>query len=331
MGALGRLQVIAHPIEIMAIRSIGAGTASIRSSGPWRLFQRAGPLSAPLKSVRYAGRVASSCSGAHKGGTMGHPISQKAIAAHDRQRELPDAAQRALIEGLCAHLRDRGPCLDAGVGTGSIALPLAQAGIPVVGVDHSRAMLGALQAKCSGATPLPLIQADLTHLPFPEGAFGAALAANVFHVIPAWQAAVAELVRVVRPGGRLLVNLGASGLATVEGELIMNRFREFLGEAWSADMDTVGPRNVAEFDACVFALGATMLPPLEIRFRQTSTLDGMITRLEHNVFARPATIADAALRCAASATRVWTRERFGPLNAPRWNERVITYRIYQLP
>jgi SAM-dependent methyltransferase len=228
-------------------------------------------------------------------------------------------------------LHGRGLCLDAGVGTGSIALPLVEAGIPVVGVDRSRAMLDALRAKCGGATPLPLIHGDLAHLPFPDGAFGAALAANVFHVIPAWQAAVAELVRVVRPGGLLLVNLGASGLATEEGELIMNRFRAFLGEAWSPAMDAVGPQNVAEFDACVFAHGATLLPPLEMRFRQSSTLDGMITRLEHNVFARPATIDDAALRRAASATRVWARERFGPLDAPRWNERVIAYRIYQLP
>jgi SAM-dependent methyltransferase len=262
---------------------------------------------------------------------MKHPIGKDAIAAHDRQRQLPDAAQRALIEGLCAHLSDRGLCLDAGVGTGSIALPLVQAGIPVVGVDLSRAMLDAMQAKCYGATPFPLIQGDLTQLPFREGVFGAALAANVFHVIPVWQAAVAELVRVVRPGGLLLVNLGAGGLATEESRLVMNSFREFLGEAWSTDMDSVGPRNVAEFEACVLTHGAAPLTPLEIRFQQTSTLDGMINRLEHNVFARPSNIDEAALHRAASATRVWARERFGSLEAPKWSERVMTYRIYQLP
>jgi SAM-dependent methyltransferase len=274
--------------------------------------------------------VARSRSGGPKGDAVEHPISQEAIAAHDRQRALPDTAQRALIEGLCAHLHGRGLCLDAGVGTGSIALPLVEAGIPVVGVDRSQAMLDALQAKCGGAAPFPLVQGDLTHLPLGEGAFGAALAANVFHLIPAWQAAVAELVRVVRQGGLLLVNLGASGLATEEGELIMDRFRQLLGEAWSPAMDAVGPRSVAEFDACVLAHGATLLPPFEIRFQQTSTLAGMITRLEHNVFARPATIDDAALRRAAAATRVWARKQFGQLDAPRWNERVITYRIYQL-
>jgi ubiquinone/menaquinone biosynthesis C-methylase UbiE len=275
--------------------------------------------------------VAGSLSGGHKGDAVEHPIGKEAIAAHDRQRQLPAAAQRALIEGLCAHLHGCGLCLDAGVGTGSIALPLVQAGIPVVGVDLSRAMLDALQAKCGGATPLPLIQGDLTQLPFREGAFGAALASNVFHLIPAWQAAVAEFVRVVRPEGILLVNLGTSGQATEEGRLIIKMFREFLGEAWSTDTDSAGPRNATEFEACVFAHGATMLMPVEIRFRQPSTLSGMINRLEHNVFARPSNIHEAALHRAASATRVWARERFGSLDEPKWSKRLITYRIYQLP
>ena len=157
------------------------------------------------------------------------------------------------------------------------------------------------------------------------------MAASVFHLIPAWQTAVAELVRVVRPGGLLLVNLGGSGPATEEGGQIMTRFRKALEGAWTPAMDAIGPRNVPEFDACVFAHGATMLPSQEVRFRQATTLDEMITRLKHNVLARPATLDDTAVGRAASATRAWARERFGPLDAPRWHERVITYRIYQLP
>lgn len=138
-------------------------------------------------------------------------LDEAAIAAHDRQRRLPVAAQRALVAGLHAHLHARGPCLDAGIGTGSVALPLVEAGIPIVGVDRSGAMLDALRAKAGGTAPLPLVRGDLLQLPFRTAAFGAALVANVFHLIPAWRTAVAELVRVVAPGGLLLVNLGSGG------------------------------------------------------------------------------------------------------------------------
>ncbi len=158
-------------------------------------------------------------------------LSEATIVAHERQRRLPAEAHRALVGGLCAHLRGRGRCLDAGVGTGSVALPLVRAGIPVVGVDLSRPMLDALRAKCGGAAALPLIRGDLTRLPIREGAFGAALAANVFHLITAWRAAVAELVRVVRSGGLLLVNLGSGGPATGRDALVHAKSREFLGGA----------------------------------------------------------------------------------------------------
>ncbi len=256
-------------------------------------------------------------------------LGEAAIAAHDRQRRLPAAAQRALVDGLGAHLRGRRRCLDAGIGTGSVALPLVEAGIPLVGVDRSRAMLDALRTKC-GVAPIPLVQGDLTRLPFGDGAFGAALAANVFHLIAAWRVAVAELVRVVRAGGLLLVNLGSGGQGAVHGALILAKFREILGGAWPADAESVGPRDVAEFEACVLGLGATVLPPVDVRFRRHSTLEEAITRLEHNPFARPSGIDDRALSRAAAATRSWARERFGPLDLPHASEQVITYRIYQL-
>jgi len=64
-----------------------------------------------------------------------------------------------------------GPVLELGCGTGRISLPLARAGVPLVGVDRSAAMLafarrrirrGQLQRR------LRLVQADIRHLPFPS-------------------------------------------------------------------------------------------------------------------------------------------------------------------
>ncbi len=92
----------------------------------------------------------------------------------------------------------------------------------------------------------------------------------------------------------------------------------------------MGPRDAADFEAYLLTRGATVMPPLEVRFRQTSTLAEVIARLEHNVFARPSGIDPTALRRSAAGTRAWTREQVGPLDEPQPSERVITYRIYQL-
>lgn len=84
-------------------------------------------------------------------------LGEAAIAAHDHHRQLPAEAQRALVEGLCAHLRGRSRCLGAGIGTGSVALPLVEASIPLVGVDRSPAMLNVVRTRCGASAPIPLV------------------------------------------------------------------------------------------------------------------------------------------------------------------------------
>jgi len=64
-----------------------------------------------------------------------------------------------------------GPVLELGCGTGRVSLPLARAGVPLVGVDRSAAMLAfARQRMARGRLHrlLRLVQADIRHLPFPQ-------------------------------------------------------------------------------------------------------------------------------------------------------------------
>jgi SAM-dependent methyltransferase len=119
---------------------------------------------------------------------------------------------------LAAELAGRGPCLEIGVGTGRIALPLRDLRIPMTGTDISAPMLNRLVANAAPPsnerhprTPFPLLRGDATDLPLRAGSFGAVLAGHVLHLIPAWSMAVDEAVRVLHPGGVLLVDFG--GLA----------------------------------------------------------------------------------------------------------------------
>ena len=71
-------------------------------------------------------------------------------------------------------LRSEGPVLELGCGTGRISIPLARAGVSLVGVDRSEAMLSRARTRIRrGRLPFPirLIRADIRALPFPSSTF----------------------------------------------------------------------------------------------------------------------------------------------------------------
>ena len=66
-----------------------------------------------------------------------------------------------------------GRVLELGCGTGRVSLPLARAGVPLVGVDRSAAMLAFARRRVRRSQlhgRLRLVQADIRHLPFPSAA-----------------------------------------------------------------------------------------------------------------------------------------------------------------
>src|SRR5207247_4215962 len=66
----------------------------------------------------------------------------RAAEVYDRTRRLTPEASAATTELLARELDARQPILEIGAGTGLIGLPLAGAGIRLVGLDLSRPMLG---------------------------------------------------------------------------------------------------------------------------------------------------------------------------------------------
>ena len=106
---------------------------------------------------------------------MSRSISfDRAAGYYDDTRSLPDPLMSRLIAILAGELPPHQPCLEIGVGTRRIALPLMKTGVQIVGVDISREMLLRLQAKAGALSP-PLAIADATRLPFGDGTFGSAI------------------------------------------------------------------------------------------------------------------------------------------------------------
>jgi demethylmenaquinone methyltransferase/2-methoxy-6-polyprenyl-1,4-benzoquinol methylase len=92
--------------------------------------------------------------------------------------------------------------LDVGAGTGVSTAELAQAGAYAVGADLS---LGMLRAGRRSRPPVPLLAGDALALPFPDGAFDAVTISLALRNVVDADAALRELARVTRPGGRLVV------------------------------------------------------------------------------------------------------------------------------
>ena len=89
--------------------------------------------------------------------------------------------------------------LDAGCGRGELAERLAHTGIDVVALDQSERMVELTRARGVDA-----LVADVQALPFADGEFDVVVANFMLYHVPDVHRALAELARVLRPGGRLV-------------------------------------------------------------------------------------------------------------------------------
>jgi SAM-dependent methyltransferase len=252
----------------------------------------------------------------------------RAAECYDQTRALPAAALQGVVDTLGAELEGRGRCLEIGVGTGRIALPLAGAGIPMAGIDVSASMVGRLVAKAGGYPPFPLALADATRLPFRDHLFGAALTVHVLHLIPKWEAAVDELLRVIRPGGVVLVDLG--GPEDPIGDAVEERF----GRAAGLDAQKrpgVTRDTTRDLDARFASAGCMlrMLAPVPLTW--DSTLSELIDRLGAGIYSWTWSLDEDTRLRAADEVRVWAVGEFGALDQPSEGHGEIRYRAYDVP
>jgi SAM-dependent methyltransferase len=124
---------------------------------------------------------------------------------YDEARALPSAVLQAVRERLVVAglLGPDARVLDAGAGTGLFAEALLEEGCAYTGVDISRPMLQRFAGRPAGGGRI--VQADLRALPLASACFDLVLAFRVFGAVPGWRRGVQECLRVLRPGGRLVI------------------------------------------------------------------------------------------------------------------------------
>jgi SAM-dependent methyltransferase len=245
---------------------------------------------------------------------------------YDRTRGVSDETMGRTISLLASELQDRGKVLEVGVGTGLLGLPLHEAGIRVSGLDLSAPMLAKLVEKAGGTSPLPLVLADATNMPLIDGSFDAAYLRWVLHLIPDWRDALAEMARVVRPGGVLLVCLGAFDEVSTA---IRARFSELIG----ISTDPVGLMwgDHDALDAELERLGARLRVLPAIPEAEEEPLGAFLDNVEEGRWSWTWHVPEDVRRDAVRDLRPWAEERFGPLDAVERYEVETVWRAYDLP
>ncbi len=100
-----------------------------------------------------------------------------------------------------------GKVLEVGVGTG-LALPYYKGNVQVTGIDFSEDMLGRARAKVTEENlthVTDLRQMDARQLDFPDNSFDTVVAMHLISVVPDPEQVMAEMARVCKPGGQILL------------------------------------------------------------------------------------------------------------------------------
>jgi SAM-dependent methyltransferase len=233
---------------------------------------------------------------------------------YDQTRIASPVVASAIAEAMVDTVRidRRGTILDAGVGTGRYAAPLAHR-FPgrVVGVDISWPMLRRIPDKPHGAG-VRRVRGDLRRLPLRDGAIRAALAIHIFHLIEDWRGAVDEIRRVLEPGGVLL--MGAEG----GGRSLLDDYYLEAARASGHTRPTVGARGLEH------ALGELRLLPIPPRverlhsatrrFRRRRSVRETLDALDHRPYSELRALPDDLHRDLMARTRAHAADQFPSLD-----------------
>jgi SAM-dependent methyltransferase len=240
----------------------------------------------------------------------------RAADIYDATRALPEDVASALTEALLREITavDHGRVLEVGIGTGRITRPLAANGVRVCGVDISALMMERLRAQLTDQHVAPdLVLGDATRLPLDEATLGVALSFHVLHLIPDWELAAEEIVRVLAPGGAFIHYLRRDEYAIWKDS----------GDKWDAMLKARGFErrkrpSVEEIGAKLESLGGSCRVEAVATEDERVTPRAMVEDTRNRVHSWSWEIPDVLFAECLAEYEEWAQEGgLGPLDEPR--------------
>jgi ubiquinone/menaquinone biosynthesis C-methylase UbiE len=170
----------------------------------------------------------------------------------DRVAALQDARAAELEQRVVRFVAPSGDerMVDSGTGSGALAFALAPHVREVVGVDLVPELLEQARKRAERFPNVSFVEGDATKLPFEYAAFDLAGSLRTLHHIPRPELAVAELTRVTRPRGRVLV---VDQIAPVDPltALELNRFERARDPSHTRALADIDLRHLFESNGLV--------------------------------------------------------------------------------
>jgi SAM-dependent methyltransferase len=148
------------------------------------------------------------------------------VSSYDAIAALYDPWSRSVIEDVDFYVAEArkagGPVVELGVGTGRIAIPVALAGVQVIGVDDSEAMLAVCRARAEKAGVAELVELRLGDLRRPPVLERVTLVTCPFRALLHLESdkerldALRAVYRLLQPGGRFVFDVFAPSREDVE-------------------------------------------------------------------------------------------------------------------
>jgi SAM-dependent methyltransferase len=250
-------------------------------------------------------------------------VFDRAVDYYDQTRGYPPgvADQIAATIARAGSLTPNSRVLEAGVGTGRVALPLAPLVGRYFGIDLSRAMISRLLAKRTDEA-LYVAEADAGRLPFAARAFDAIIAVHIFHLIPTWRAVLDDMRRVLRPGGVLLH--AGDGL---------NRAFEVLWNVWqpyaAPDEAAAGIPFDRQHNSIIEAGWEQVGEVGRHTFQVSRTPAGYLAGVQRRIWSSMWRMTDEEHRNAVSAVEAAIAEHYPDAEQPRTFEQTFEVKVYR--
>jgi len=212
---------------------------------------------------------------------------------YDRGRRLRAADVEAWMAASRRYLPEPGGVvLDLGAGTGRFAGALAAAtGATVIACEPSGAMRDVCRRSCPD---IPVVGGEARALPFRDGAIGAVWASQMIHHVGDLPGFAAEVRRVLRPGGHLLLRGGFGPPSSLP-------LHRYFPDAWAEDAAVSLP--LAEVAAVLAAAGLARVAATQVEQVLAESREEFVARARSRTLSNLAGLDDASFERGLRAMR----------------------------